>query len=174
MSNIDIDDENIRIKLLALHPVLVNSVTKNDVALKDADDYAQETLTILWHKRYLLPYIENIEAYATTILKNLIKRDIKKEKQKAECIKNMDMDDISPPYGDIDYRDQQSIYCDRALDILTSFELSVVQARDMDEKSIRETAEMLNVSQYRVKTTLATAHEKMKEVILKLQKRDGY
>ena len=84
------------------------------------------------------------------------------------------MEDISPPYGDIDYRDQQSIYCDRALDILTSFELSVVQAHDMDEKSIRETAEMLNVSQYRVKITLATAHEKMKEVILKLQKRDGY
>ena len=66
------------------------------------------------------------------------------------------------------------MYCTIALSMLSLSEQRIVETHDVDEKSIRETAETLKISQYKVKTTLETAHEKMKKTIIKLLKRDGY
>ena len=169
-----LNDNDIRETLLDLHPMLVDFAIKSKVPFEEANDYAQETLMILWRRRISLSVVEDIKAYSVTILFNLIKKDISQKKKKREYINSMDVEDISPPDEDIDFENRQSMYCTIALSMLPPFEQRIVETHDVDEKSIRETAETLKISQYKVKTTLETAHEKMKKTIIKLLKRDGY
>jgi RNA polymerase sigma factor (sigma-70 family) len=142
----------------------------------DARDVVQDLFVKLWSLRFNLDHIINIEAFATTILRNLCIDRLKK-------IKN---DSLRSNYfaklqTGIDYQSNElendielRIECVRnALEKLPSIQQKVFIMRDFEEKEFDEISLELNLTPENLRVILSRARKRIREIIEnKIQKSD--
>ena len=124
----------------------------------EAEDVVQDTMIRVWNKRDEWPQFESIEAYCLTIARNLaIDRSQKMEAQNLQLTSEVrEMPDTLTPYDRLAQNEQM-------VNELPERQRTTMQLRDVEGKSYKEIADILQITEEQVKVTLFRARQKIKQ-----------
>ena len=136
----------------------------------EAEDIVQDTLIKVWDKREEWPQLASIEAYCMTICRNLsLDRREKKEAQHIALDENLhNRPDVSTPYDKMAASDSIRILGE-LLKGLPQTQQDIVQLREIEGKSYKEIATVLNLSEEQVKVYLFRARQRIKQRYKEIQ-----
>ena len=125
----------------------------------EAEDIVQDALI----KRDEWAQLESVEAYCLTVVRNLaIDRSQKKEAQNLELTpETQEMPDALTPESQME-RDEQFRLVYRLINELPEKQRTIVQLRDIEGKSYKEIAEVLDITEEQVKVNLFRARQRIK------------
>ena len=141
---------------LALHITLDNA---------EAEDIVQDTLLKLWNCREQWNEIENMEAFAMTICRNLALDHLKR-------MGNQDSSIDGSPFEHADHAPtplEYTVSNDRIqvvrniIDTLPEKQRSCVQLRDIEGKSYKQIAAIMNISEEQVKINIFRARQTIRQ-----------
>ena len=131
----------------------------------EAEDIVEDTLLRVWSKREEMEEVENLEAYCLTICRNLaLDRSAKKDAQ------NVSLD--AQPYDTVDLSPDPQAQMEQAerlemvkhlFDSLPERQRTILQLRDIEGKSVRETADIMQMSEANVKVMLHRARQLLRQ-----------
>ncbi|MBM6758888.1 RNA polymerase sigma factor [Bacteroides mediterraneensis] len=129
----------------------------------EAEDIVQDALIKVWNKRDEWAQLESVEAYCLTVVRNLaIDRNQKKEAQNLELTpETQEMPDALTPESQME-RDEQFRLVHRLINELPEKQRTIVQLRDIEGKSYKEIAEVLDITEEQVKVNLFRARQRIK------------
>jgi RNA polymerase sigma-70 factor (ECF subfamily) len=135
----------------------------------EAEDIVQETLIKVWNKREEWNSLESIEAYCLTLTKNLaIDMREKMDARTEELTEQHDRtQDDANPYEVLEQK-ERLMWVHRLMEELPEKQRTIMQMRDIEEKSYQEIAEALDITQEQVKVNLFRARQKVKQGFLRL------
>lgn len=136
----------------------------------EAEDIVQDTLIKVWDKRAEWEQLSSIEAYCLTVCRNLaLDRREKKEAQHVSLDENLhNRPDISTPYEKMAANESIRILGE-LLKGLPQTQQDIVQLREIEGKSYKEIATMLNLSEEQVKVYLFRARQRIKQRYTEIQ-----
>lgn len=138
----------------------------------EAEDIVQDTLIKVWEQREELSEIKSIEAYCMTICRNLsLDRSEKKENQNIGL--NEQLHDIGSSYDSPSRKlieKENLLLVEQMINKLPERQRTIVQLRDIEEKSYKEIAIILGITEEQVKVNLFRARQKIKERFSEIQK----
>ena len=136
----------------------------------EAEDIVQDALIKVWNKRDEWGELESIEAYCLTVVRNLaIDRSQKKEAQNLTLTpETQEMPDAQTPESQFE-RNEQFQLVHRLVNELPEKQRTIVQLRDIEGKSYKEIAEVLDVSPqtvaYRIQQALKLLRVSLKDYL---------
>ena len=132
----------------------------------EAEDVVQETMIKVWNRRDRWDELESIEAFCLTICRNIALDKIRKaENQNQSLMEDYDAPDrsyTSNPEEQAMQQDRISLIR-RLIDTLPEKQRSCMQLRDIEGKSYKEIAKILNVSEEHVKINIFRARQTIKK-----------
>lgn len=130
----------------------------------EAEDIVQETLIRVWSKCDEWPQFSSVEAYCLTVARNLaIDRSERMEARNVELTSEAEqMPDASSPHERLVGKERLQLL-HRLIARLPEKQRTVLQLRDVEEKSYKEIAGILNISEEQVKVNLFRARQKVKQ-----------
>ena len=130
---------------------------------QEAEDIVQDTMIRVWSRREELKEVESIEAYCIIITKNLaIDRSQKKEAQHVRLDPEVEtVPVISGPYDKLVNEERLDII-HRLINKLPDKQRMIIQLRDVEGKSYKEIAIILDLSEEQVKVNLFRARQKVR------------
>ena len=138
---------------------------------EDAEDVVQETMIRVWNKREQWEQIESIEAFCTTICRNLAL-----DKTKRASNQDASLDDEGHDAPDHSYSanpEEQAMQRDkvervrRLMDQLPEKQRTCMQLRDVEGKSYKEIAAVMDITEQQVKINIFRARQSIKQEYLK-------
>jgi RNA polymerase sigma-70 factor (ECF subfamily) len=138
---------------------------------EDAEDVVQETMIRVWNRRDQWEQIESIEAFCITICRNLALDKLKKADNQ-----NTSLDDEGYDAPDHSYSanpEEQAMQRDkvervrRLMDQLPEKQRTCMQLRDVEGKSYKEIAAVMDISEQQVKINIFRARQSIKQEYLK-------
>ena len=141
---------------------------------EDAEDVVQETMIRVWNRRDQWEQIESIEAFCTTICRNLAL-----DKTKRASNQDASLDDEGHDAPDHSYSanpEEQAMQRDkvervrRLMDQLPEKQRTCMQLRDVEGKSYKEIATVMDISEQQVKVNIFRARQTIKQEYLKQEK----
>ena len=129
----------------------------------EAEDVVQETLIRVWNKRDEWAQFNSIEAFCLTVARNLaIDRSQKSEAQNIELTtETQEMSDGSTPERQLE-RSEQMDLVRKLINELPEKQRTIIQLRDIEEKSYKEIADVMQLTEDQVKVTLFRARQRIK------------
>lgn len=151
---------------------------------EDAEDAVQDTMMKLWSKREQWPQIDNIEAFAMTIcrnialdkLKNAHKANISLEEKGSSQGREEDTIAIPTPLSSNKNPFERMAERDgldmarRLINSLPEKQRSCMQLRDIEGKSYKEIAAILEISEEQVKINIYRARQTVKQKFQEVEK----
>lgn len=136
----------------------------------EAEDVVQETLIKVWNKRDEWTQFGSIEAYCLTVAKNLaIDRSEKKDAQTVELTSEMEQaSEASSPYEKLVDKERMTLI-HRLMKELPEKQRQIMQLRDIEGKSYKEIAVLLNLTEEQVKVNLFRARQKVKQKFIDIE-----
>ena len=132
----------------------------------EAEDVVQETMMKVWNRRDEWERIESIEAFCLTICRNLSLDKLRRMDNQAQTLDaTIDPSDsrvASNPEEQTVQRDRVQLVR-QLIDQLPEKQRSVMQLRDIEGKSYRDIAAILNISEEQVKINIFRARRTIKE-----------
>lgn len=130
----------------------------------EAEDVVQDTMIRVWDKRDEWQQLESVEAYCLTVARNLaLDRSRKMDARNVELTPEVrEMPDALTPYDQM-ARDEQLELVRQLVNELPERQRTIMQLRDVEEKSYKEIAEILQLSEEQVKINLFRARQKIKQ-----------
>ena len=132
----------------------------------EAEDVVQETMMKVWNRRDEWERIESIEAFCLTICRNL---SLDKLRRMDNHVQSLDST-IDPSDNRVAFNpEEHAVQRDRVhlvrrlIDQLPEKQRSVMQLRDIEGKSYRDIATILNISEEQVKINIFRARRTIKE-----------
>lgn len=155
--------------ILPLKNIIFRTALRIALNREEAEDIVQDTLMKLWERRNELEKVENLEAFALTMARNLaIDR---KEKMDNQHVSFDDEEHDRPDegMGNADntlMRTETRSFIANTINTLPEKQRTILQLRDIEGKTYKEIAEVLSISESDVKVTLFRARNELKEKIL--------
>jgi RNA polymerase sigma-70 factor (ECF subfamily) len=138
----------------------------------DAEDVVQETMIRVWNRRDEWEQIESMEAFCLTICRNLSLDKLRRMDNHAETLSaSHDPQDNSygaNPEEQIVQRDRLMMVR-RLIEQLPEKQRSCVQLRDIEGKSYKDIATIMNISEEQVKVNIFRARQTIKEQFQKIR-----
>lgn len=130
----------------------------------EAEDIVQDTLIKVWDKRDEWPQFDSIEAYCTTVCRNLaLDRSRKKDAQHVELDENFcSRPDSSTPHESLTMHEGLQLL-ERLMKELPEVQREILQQREMEGKTYKEIAMVLNLSEEQVKVYLFRARQRIRQ-----------
>ncbi len=130
----------------------------------EAEDIVQDTLIKVWNKREEWAQLNSIEAYCITICKNLsLDRSQKKEAQHLELNESLqNRPDSFTPYEHLTIQESIGLFHELIKE-LPQVQQDIIQLREIEEKSYKEIAHILNLTEEQVKVYLFRARQRIKK-----------
>lgn len=155
---------NFRNDILPLKDKLFRLALRITMNRAEAEDIVQDTMLKVWNHRDEWSALESVEAYCLTVCRNLaIDRSQLKESQNEELTdSNTNEPDASDPYTQF-IRDEQMTLIHRLISQLPEKQRTIMQLRDVEGKSYKEIADILQVSEEQVKVSLFRARQRIKQ-----------
>jgi RNA polymerase sigma-70 factor (ECF subfamily) len=138
----------------------------------EAEDTVQDTMIKVWNRREQWDEIESIEAFCLTICRNLAL-----DKAKKSEAQNIQLDDSHDP-PDRSYTsnpEEQTVQHDRIqlvrqlIDSLPEKQRSCIQLRDIEGKSYKEIAAVMDISEQQVKVNIFRARQAIRQKYLETE-----
>ena len=138
-----------------------------------AEDLVRETLLKVWQHHDTLSEIDNLESYLITICRRLALDYMARKERDNVSLDQVDIDTADASVSPLEKlsRDDRIAWVRQLIDTLPEKQRSIVQLRDIEDKSVKETAEILGITQEDVKTS---HHRARKTLRAKLQEIDQY
>ena len=138
----------------------------------EAEDVVQETLIRVWNRRDEWERFASVETYCLTVARNLaIDRSERKDSCTVELTPEMERaSDASDPYEKLVSRERMALI-HRLMNRLPEKQRLVMQLRDVEGKSYKEIAAVLDWTEEQVKVNLFRARQKVKQQFMDI---DGY
>lgn len=137
----------------------------------EAEDVVQETMMKVWNRRDEWERLESIEAFCLTICRNLSLDKLRRMDNQAQALDaTIDPSDsrvASNPEEQTVQRDRVQLVR-QLIDQLPEKQRSVMQLRDIEGKSYRDIATILQISEEQVKINIFRARKTIKERFLKI------
>lgn len=129
----------------------------------EAEDIVQDTMIRVWNKRDEWAQFNSIEAFCLTVARNLaIDRSQKSEAQNIELTtETQEMSDGSTPERQLE-RSEQMDLVRKLINELPEKQRAIIQLRDIEEKSYKEIADVMQLTEDQVKVTLFRARQRIK------------
>ena len=129
----------------------------------EAEDIVQDTMIRVWNKRDEWAQFNSIEAFCLTVARNLaIDRSQKSEAQNIELTtETQGMSDGSTPERQLE-RSEQMDLVRKLINELPEKQRTIIQLRDIEEKSYKEIADVMQLTEDQVKVTLFRARQRIK------------
>lgn len=129
----------------------------------EAEDIVQDTMIRVWNKRDEWAQFNSIEAFCLTVARNLaIDRSQKSEAQNIELTtETQEMSDDSTPERQLE-RSEQMDLVRKLINELPEKQRTIIQLRDIEEKSYKEIADVMQLTEDQVKVTLFRARQRIK------------
>lgn len=152
--------------LLPLKNKLFRLALRITLDTAEAEDITQETLIRVWTKREELQELQSIEAYCMTICRNLaLDAHAKKAAQNLSLDEQpIDAADNAPQPDERLEREEQIRQLREIIDRLPEKQRTALQLREMEEKTYKETAEIMGVTEENVKVLLFRARNVIKQL----------
>ena len=152
-----------RYDILPLKDKLFRLALRITLDRAEAEDIVQDTLIRVWDKRDEWNRMDSVEAYCLTVTRNLaIDRSQKKEAQNVELTpETQEMPDALVPDRQMEQDEQVSIV-HQLINGLPEKQRSIIQLRDIEGKSYKEIAEILELTEEQVKVNLFRARQRIK------------
>lgn len=133
----------------------------------EAEDVVQETLIKVWNKRDEWAKLASVEAFCLRIAKNLaIDRSERMDAQTQELTPAEEQTpDASGPHERLVEKEQMALI-HKLMDELPEPQRIIIHLRDVEEKSYKEIAELLDLTEEQVKVNLFRARQKVKKQFL--------
>ena len=132
----------------------------------DAEDVVQETMMKVWNRRDQWDQIESIEAFCLTICRNL---SLDKVRRMDNQTQSLDAAYDPKDQGVASNPEEQAIQSDRVrlvrqmINQLPEKQRSCMQLRDMEGKSYKDIATILNITEEQVKVNIFRARQTIRE-----------
>ena len=129
----------------------------------EAEDIVQDTMIRVWNKRDEWAQFNSIEAFCLTVARNLaIDRSQKSEAQNIELTtETQEMSDGATPERQLE-RSEQMDLVRKLINELPEKQRTIIQLRDIEEKSYKEIADVMQLTEDQVKVTLFRARQRIK------------
>lgn len=136
----------------------------------EAEDIVQETMIRVWNKRNKWTQFGSVEAYCLTVARNLaIDRSELKDAQTVELSPEMEQTDTtSNPYERLASKERMALI-HRLIGRLPEKQRTAMQLRDIEGKSYKEIALLLDMTEEQVKVNLFRARQKVKQQFLEIE-----
>ena len=162
-------DIDFRYDLLPLKNKLFRLALRITLDSAEAEDVTSDTLIKVWNKREELRGVESIEAYCMTVCRNLA-LDRHEEAQNLSLEANeIDAADNSFTPDEQLERDEKLRKVHELFNQLPERQRTIMQLRDIEEKSYREIATIMGVSEEVVKVTLFRARQAIRKQYDKIE-----
>ena len=136
----------------------------------EAEDVVQDTLIKVWDKRDSWTNIDNIEAFAMTVCRNLA---LDRTRSGANNNVSLDMEGAqepmtqTTPYDRMVQQDNLRMV-GQIVDSLPEKQRSCIQLRDFEGKAYKEIAAVLDITEEQVKVNIFRARQTIKQQFLKM------
>jgi RNA polymerase sigma-70 factor (ECF subfamily) len=140
---------------------------------EDAEDVVQETMIRVWNRRDQWEQIESIEAFCTTICRNLALDKTKRASNQDASLDNEGHD--APDHSYSANPEEQAVQRDRVervrrlMDLLPEKQRTCMQLRDMEGKAYKEIAQVMGITEQQVKVNIFRARQTIKEKFQQLE-----
>jgi RNA polymerase sigma-70 factor (ECF subfamily) len=140
---------------------------------EEAEDVVQETMIKVWNRREQWSQLESIEAFCLTICRNLALDKMRRMDNQAQSLDD-DIDPLDQSHGA--NPEQVAIQNDRTqmvrqiIDELPERLRTCMQLRDIEGKSYRDIAAILDITEQQVKVNIFRARQAVRERYLKIEK----
>ena len=143
-------------------------ITKNR---EEAEDVVQETMIKVWNRREQWSQLESIEAFCLTICRNLSLDKLRRMDNQAQSLgEDIDPTDLSHSSNP----EHVAIHHDRAqmvrqlINELPERLRTCMQLRDIEGKSYRDIATILDITEQQVKVNIFRARQAVREKYMKI------
>ena len=140
---------------------------------EEAEDVVQETMIKVWNRRDQWPQLDSIEAFCLTICRNLSLDKLRRMDNQAQSLgDDIDLTDLSHSSNP----EQMTIQRDRSrmvrqlINELPERQRTCMQLRDIEGKSYRDIAQILDITEQQVKINIFRARQAVKERYLMIEK----
>ena len=128
----------------------------------DAEDIVQEALIRIWKKREQWDEIESLETYGLAITRNIALDYIKKSKTALHV--PLDNEIPAKEYDKLQAQERIKLI-KNMMDSLPEKQRTAMQLRDFEEKTYKEVAEIMDISEQQVKVNIFRARQFIKQKI---------
>ncbi len=139
----------------------------------EAEDVVQETMMKVWNRREQWEQIESIEAFCLTICRNLSLDKLRRMDNQTQSLDASydpkDQHVASNPEEQAVQRDRIQLVR-QLINQLPEKQRSCMQLRDMEGKSYKDIAAILDISEEQVKINIFRARQTIKERFQKIEK----
>ena len=132
----------------------------------EAEDVVQETMIKIWNRRNSWETIDNIETFCLTICRTL---SLDKTRLMGNHALSLDTETEPPDYSHHSNPEEQVMQRDRIqlvrqlIDQLPEKQRSCMQLRDIEGKSYKDIATILNITEEQVKVNIFRARQTIRE-----------
>ena len=159
--------------VLPLKNILYRLALRITLDSAEAEDIVQDTLIKVWNRRDSWAEIESIEAFCTTVCRNMaLDRIAKRDNQNASLDEHgIDrQDNGGDPFERTQQRNRVEVVR-RIIDTLPVKQRMCIQLRDFEGKAYKEVAALLGISEEQVKVNIFRARQTIKQRFTQI---DGY
>ena len=156
--------ETFKQRFLPFHPKLYRVALALVESPEDAEDILQEAYARLWSKRVSLEAVQNPEAFAITIVRNLCLDFLRspRSNSRSEPLEAITLPSEDSPDRQVEQRDQLR-QVRRLIEELPPNQRQVIRLRGMEDCSLEEIAQITGFSDTNVRTLLSRARKYIKE-----------
>ena len=156
--------ETFKQRFLSFHPKLYRIALALVESPEDAEDILQEAYTKLWSKRDSLEAVQQPEAFAVTIVRNLCLDFLRspRSNSRSEPLEAITLPSEDSPDQQVELRDQLR-QVRRLIEELPPNQRQVIRLRGMEDCSLEEIAQITGFSDANVRTLLSRARKYIKE-----------
>jgi RNA polymerase sigma-70 factor (ECF subfamily) len=160
--------------VLPLKDMLFRVALRITLNRAEAEDVVQETLIKVWNRREQWDQIESMEAFTTTICRNLALDRQKLMDNQSQLLDTADHDtaDLSAasnPEVQAEANDRIELV-KRLMDRLPEKQRTCMQLRDIEGKAYKEIASVMGITEQQVKVNIFRARQTVKQQFLETDK----
>lgn len=154
--------------ILPIRAQLLQMATRMLEDEEDGEDAVQEVLLKLWRNVQSLGNYQNVEAFATTVLKNHCYDKIK-VRRRNEKLDTLDDNDLQTetPYLLIERKNNDELI-KMIVERLPSLQRIILQMKDIDDYDIDEIAQITGAKVEAIRMNLSRARKKVKTEFLRI------
>ena len=149
--------------ILPLKDALYRLALRITLDSREAEDIVQETMLKVWNRRERWGERESIEAFCMTICRNLSLDALRRNRHISLDDGPLQQADYAPsPFEQAVSQDHVQIVR-RIIDTLPEKQRTCIQLRDIEEKSYKEIAQILDISEEQVKINIFRARQAIRQ-----------
>lgn len=153
---------------MPLKNIMYRLALRITLSSQEAEDVVQDVIIKIWKMRDQLNDVQNMEAYALRMVRNLATDRQRMKVNQSEDIEGMDFAATSSVEHAIEQEERLNSVKD-AMVQLPEKQRTAMQLRDFEGRSYKEIADIMQITEDQVKVNIFRARTKVREFIMRSQ-----